>query len=537
MHPDGAPLVLGRAAGDRRPGHRTSCTNEPRDRLAARAGRGGGAHGRRLLRRRPAHLRPAGRRVPHLAVRDARASRSGTAVVRRPPHARLLDRVPAAGRAGSADRRWSARSRPLAAPRSSSGSLHPPLRRARALGRALVRLRGGHAAVLLAAAVGARARRSRSPRVLALQHRNVRGSPRCSPCSPRCRAPSPARSWRWAPSPTRWPTARDRRAGALVAAAGLLPPLVLTAAFPEGGYHPFVFSSFFIVPLVALARSPFCTPERPHAADRVRALRARGASGSFLVPHAVRRQHRPARPARRRAARACAVLAACRRARARACAGVALAGRARSGGSGRRSCASTARSRTTRRSQASYYEPVLDFLDSAQRRPPSRVDDPAAALAVGVLLRRQGDADRARLAAAGRREAQPALLRGRRRSTAGALPATGSARTPSPCVALPDAPIGYGGEDEVELIAAARPRLPARGAAARSTGRVYEVTAPHPLVVTEGGADIRRPRLVDPKSVQLDVRRPGSAIVRVHFSPYWRLDGRAASSAPATGPA
>ena len=40
-----------------------------------------------------------------------------------------------------------------------------------ALGRALVRLRGGHAAVLVAAAVGPRARRSRSAAVLALQHR------------------------------------------------------------------------------------------------------------------------------------------------------------------------------------------------------------------------------------------------------------------------------------------------------------------------------------------------------------------------------
>jgi hypothetical protein len=89
-------------------------------------------------------------------------------------------------------------------------------------------------------------------------------------------------------------------------------------------------------------------------------------------------------------------------------------------------------------------------------------------------------------------------------------------------VAVPDAPIGYGGEDEVALIDRGLPFLHARERVGR--WRVYEFTEPHPLVVPEGGARIAATAM-HTDQVDLRVDRPGSAIVRVHFSPYWRLDG------------
>lgn len=53
--------------------------------------------------------------------------------------------------------------------------------------------------------------------------------------------------------------------------------------------------------------------------------------------------------------------------------------------------------------------------------------------------------------------------------------------------------------------------------------RIYEVTLPHPLVLPRRGADIRVTRLGSDE-VRLDVRRPGPAVVRVRWSPYWRSD-------------
>jgi hypothetical protein len=54
--------------------------------------------------------------------------------------------------------------------------------------------------------------------------------------------------------------------------------------------------------------------------------------------------------------------------------------------------------------------------------------------------------------------------------------------------------------------------------------RVYAVTLPHPMVINRAGADIRVTELRS-DDVTLDVRRPGSALVRVSWSPYWKLHG------------
>ena len=44
-----------------------------------------------------------------------------------------------------------------------------------------------------------------------------------------------------------------RRDGLALAAGGLIPPVLLTVAFPEGGYAPFPFTAYLAIPLFAVA--------------------------------------------------------------------------------------------------------------------------------------------------------------------------------------------------------------------------------------------------------------------------------------------
>ena len=53
--------------------------------------------------------------------------------------------------------------------------------------------------------------------------------------------------------------------------------------------------------------------------------------------------------------------------------------------------------------------------------------------------------------------------------------------------------------------------------------RIYEVTLPHPMVLPRRGADMRLTRLRSDE-LELDVRQPGAALLRVRWSPYWRSD-------------
>jgi hypothetical protein len=54
--------------------------------------------------------------------------------------------------------------------------------------------------------------------------------------------------------------------------------------------------------------------------------------------------------------------------------------------------------------------------------------------------------------------------------------------------------------------------------------RVYRVTLPHPIVIPAPGDDIRLTRLSSDE-VDLVARSAGTALVRVRWSPYWRLQG------------
>ena len=54
--------------------------------------------------------------------------------------------------------------------------------------------------------------------------------------------------------------------------------------------------------------------------------------------------------------------------------------------------------------------------------------------------------------------------------------------------------------------------------------KVYEVTLPHAIVIPRDDASMQLVALGD-SSLVLDVRRPGEATVKVHWSPYWRAFG------------
>jgi hypothetical protein len=54
--------------------------------------------------------------------------------------------------------------------------------------------------------------------------------------------------------------------------------------------------------------------------------------------------------------------------------------------------------------------------------------------------------------------------------------------------------------------------------------RIYAVTLPHPMVIPQEGVDIRITRL-RADQVDLEARTPGDALVRVQWSPYWKVRG------------
>ena len=85
-------------------------------------------------------------------------------------------------------------------------------------------------------------------------------------------------------------------------------------------------------------------------------------------------------------------------------------------------------------------------------------------------------------------------------------------------VAVPDATLDFSARREAALIDRGLPYL--RLVDRTRHWRVYAVARPTPIV--QGAA-----RLVSlgPNSVSLRALQPGTALVRVRFSPYWKLSG------------
>jgi hypothetical protein len=89
-------------------------------------------------------------------------------------------------------------------------------------------------------------------------------------------------------------------------------------------------------------------------------------------------------------------------------------------------------------------------------------------------------------------------------------------------VALPDTKLDYSAQREAQLVRGGQPYLKPRWSSPH--WRVYEVTSPHSLVTSEGSADIRATSF-GAEQVRLAVARPGSALVRVRWTPYWVANG------------
>jgi len=87
-------------------------------------------------------------------------------------------------------------------------------------------------------------------------------------------------------------------------------------------------------------------------------------------------------------------------------------------------------------------------------------------------------------------------------------------------VAVPEAELDYSAEAERALIEREPSYLRLRWSS--DDWRVYEVAVAHPMVIAEPGADIVMARLGS-DSLLLRVRRAGTAVVRVRWSPYWRV--------------
>ena len=91
-------------------------------------------------------------------------------------------------------------------------------------------------------------------------------------------------------------------------------------------------------------------------------------------------------------------------------------------------------------------------------------------------------------------------------------------------VAASDARLDYSAQEEDDLVREAPPYLRLRARLAH--WRVYEVV-PRPALVTAVGRGRAGLASLAPESFTLEVRRPGSFVVRVRHTPYWRSSGGA----------
>ncbi|MEA2493497.1 MAG: hypothetical protein QOJ29_1408, partial [Thermoleophilaceae bacterium] len=302
-----------------------------------------------------------------------------------------------------------------------------------------------------------------------------------------------------------------------VALGAFLPPALMAAAFPEGGYMPFDFTTYAPIPALAIA-AVIVLPERERALRVGAVLYALATSFAFLVEtpmgsNAVRLGALFAGPIAlaagrmptRRAGRiAFTLMLAC------------LAFWQWSS-AGRDFLAS----QNEPSAATSYYDPLLRFLEK-QRPEDGRVEIPftrshweAAVVAPHFPLargwERQLDAGRNSLFYAG-------IL-------SNFTYANWLAEHAVQFVALPDVKPDESSYKERGLIERDPPYL--KQIQRLPHWRIYRVTLPHPMVLStddERGAHIRLTRLRSDE-LEFDARSAGTALVRVRWSPYWRIQG------------
>jgi hypothetical protein len=314
-----------------------------------------------------------------------------------------------------------------------------------------------------------------------------------------------------------------------VALGAFLPPALLAAAFPEGGYMPFDLTTYAPIPALAIA-ALVVLPREERTLRRGAVLYALATTAAFVLTT----------PMGSNAVRLGALFAG----------PIALAARTRSPGGDRinpvpRRLADVAfvvmlaclafwqwssagrdflASQNEPSAKTSYYRPLLQFLKT-QRPEDGRVEIPftrshweAAAVAPHFPLargwERQLDAGRNSL-----------FYRG---YLSNFTYANWLAEHAVNFVALPDVKPDESSFKERGLIEHDPPYL--RLIKRLPHWRIYAVTLPHPMVIPAPGDDIRLTRLRS-DVVELDARTAGSALVRVQWSPYWRVSGGCAERA------
>jgi hypothetical protein len=299
-----------------------------------------------------------------------------------------------------------------------------------------------------------------------------------------------------------------------VAAAAFLPTAILAAAFPEGGYMPFDFTTYAPVPAMAIGALIFL-PRRERALRLGAVVYALATTAAFLFQtpmgsNAVRLGALFAGPVALCAARIP------RRPPGRALFAIVLVLFAfwQWSSAGRDFLAS----QNEPSAKTSYYAPLLRFLET-KRPEDGRVEIPftrshweAAVVAPHFPLARGWE----RQLDAGR---NPLFYKG---ILTGFTYANWLAEHAVRYVALPDVKPDESSFKERGLIEHDPPYL--RLVKRLPHWRIYAVTLPHPMVIPEEGVDIRLTKLGSDE-VDLDARTAGSALVRVQWSPYWHVKG------------
>ena len=298
--------------------------------------------------------------------------------------------------------------------------------------------------------------------------------------------------------------ARRTLPGLAVVTLSVLPVLALAVAFPEGGSEPFAFSAFLPLPLIGLA-ALIALPARERTLRIATALYTLGCIASFAVPSAlgsnvVRLGELVAGP-----------LAAMLwwRGRRWLLVATAIPLLYLEFQSPARDVAGAVGNPAT---EAGYYQPVLSFL-GRRRSGPFRVEIPftrfhweAYEIGLGYPLargwERQLDVKYNHLFYGG--ALTPATYR------------TWLDQLAVRFVAVPDTPLDYSGVAEARLIRHGLPYL--RPVLRTGHWRVYEVSHPAPLVQGTARADA-----LGPNWIALTAARAGRTLVRVRFTPYWRI--------------
>ncbi len=302
---------------------------------------------------------------------------------------------------------------------------------------------------------------------------------------------------------------RERRLGAALPGAAavlgaLLPVLLLTIAFPEGGSEPFTLATLWpVVAITVIALA--AVPRREWALRAGLLMYGLGCIVAFEI----------ATPVGSNAARLGPLVAGpfaallWYRRRIRWLAVVALPLLYFQWQAPIRDVRTSAGDPSV---SASYYQPLLNFL-GGQQGPPFRVEIPFTRFHWEAYQ----VAPRFPLARGWERQLD---IKYNHLFYGGALTAASYDRWLHQLavrfVAVPDASLDFSAHREVALINRGLPYL--RLVYRTRSWRVYAVAAPTPIV--SGPATLRA---LGPNSVTIEAQRPGTVLVRVRFSPYWAL--------------